>query len=183
MEFKKFEIEGPVLIIPKVFEDERGFFFENYNQRIFKENGIDIEWVQDNHSRSIGKIIRGMHFQLPPYTQDKLVRVVKGKVLDVIVDIRRNSPTYKKWIAVELSEENKHMFFVPKGFAHGFATLTEVVDFEYKVSNFYNKESDRGIAWNDPELRIEWPYTDAILSAKDQIQPSLKEVEAKGEVF
>jgi dTDP-4-dehydrorhamnose 3,5-epimerase len=183
MEFKRFEIEGPVLIIPRVFEDERGFFLESYNEKVFKENGIDVPWVQDNHSKSIGKVLRGMHFQLPPHTQDKLVRVIKGKVLDVIIDLRKDSPTFKKWVSVELSEENKHLFFVPKGFAHGFITLTDEVEFQYKVSSLYNKESDRGLAWNDPEIGIEWPYTDPILSPKDQVQPTLQELIERGEVF
>lgn len=184
MEFKRFDIAGPVLVIPRVFEDERGFFMEAYNQKVFAENGIDIQWVQDNHSRSVGKVLRGMHFQLPPHSQDKLVRVIKGKVLDVIIDLRQSSPTFKQWMAVELSEENKNIFFVPKGFAHGFLTLTDEVEFEYKVSNFYNKESDRGIAWNDSEIGIQWPdTTDVILSAKDQVQPTLQELIERGEVF
>ncbi len=183
MEFQRFEIEGPVLIVPKVFGDERGFFLESYSQKVFAENGIDIAWVQDNHSRSVGKIFRGMHFQLPPHAQDKLVRVTKGKVLDVIVDLRKDSATFKKTMSVELSAENKHIFYIPKGFAHGFITLSDDTEFEYKVSAFYNKESDRGLAWDDAEIGIEWPYLDAVLSAKDQAQPTFKELMERGELF
>jgi dTDP-4-dehydrorhamnose 3,5-epimerase len=183
MEFKRFEIEGPVLVIPRVFEDERGFFLESYSKREFLENGIDVNWVQDNHSKSLGKVLRGMHFQLPPHTQAKLVRVVKGSVLDVIVDLRKDSPTFKKWMSVELSAENKNIFYVPKGFAHGFITLSDDTEFEYKVDAFYNKESDRGMAWDDAEVGIEWPYTGATLSAKDQAQPSLNDLIERGEVF
>lgn len=177
MTFKQLSLNGLYLIEPQVFADDRGFFMETYNKKIFAENGIDVDFVQDNHSRSSLGVLRGLHFQKPPFAQDKLVRVTSGEVLDIAVDIRSNSPTFGKWEATHLSAENKNMFFVPKGFAHGFYILSETVDFEYKVSNFYSKESEGGIVWNDPDLNISWfASSEPILSEKDQILPKFSEI-------
>ncbi|MBN1331455.1 dTDP-4-dehydrorhamnose 3,5-epimerase [Candidatus Dojkabacteria bacterium] len=179
MQFEKFGIEGLVLIKPAVFEDARGFFLETYSKKRFKEEGgIDSEFVQDNHSRSSKGVLRGLHFQSPPFAQDKLLRVVSGEVLDVAVDIRKNSPTYGKWHSVVLSEKNKNIFFVPQGFAHGFLVLSETCDFEYKVSNYYSKESEGGVMWNDPDLAVEWGINDPIVSEKDSQNLSFKEFDS-----
>ncbi|MDR2511246.1 MAG: dTDP-4-dehydrorhamnose 3,5-epimerase [Bacteroidales bacterium] len=164
-----FEIEGLKLIEPDVFEDERGYFFELYSQQKLKELGIGDIFVQDNESKSVKGVLRGLHFQKEPYAQAKLVRVVKGKVRDVAVDIRKNSPTYGKYVIVELSEENKKMFFIPEGFAHGFVVLEDDTIFQYKCSNFYNKASEGSILWNDKTLNINWHIDfEPIISEKDQ---------------
>ncbi|MCA9382770.1 dTDP-4-dehydrorhamnose 3,5-epimerase [Candidatus Dojkabacteria bacterium] len=176
MTFTKLAIDGLVVIEPKVFGDSRGFFMESYNKKLFQENGIDIDFVQDNHSRSAKDVLRGLHFQLPPFAQDKLVRVIKGEVLDVAVDIRKDSPSYGKWESVKLSEENKKMFLVPKGFAHGFLVLSESADFEYKVSNYYSPEHDRGLRWNDTDINVEWGISNPQLSEKDANQPFFKDL-------
>lgn len=178
MNIVKTEIEGPLIIEPRVFGDERGYFFESFNSRDFAaQTGLDINFVQDNESRSCRGVVRGLHFQNPPYTQSKLVRVVVGSVLDVVVDIRRNSPTYGKHVAVELTAENHRQFFVPKGFAHGFAVLSDVAVFQYKCDDFYHPESESAIAWNDPALGIDWrlPMDEVILSAKDRQHPMLNQ--------
>jgi len=174
MNFIRSQIEGIVTIEPQVFEDDRGFFMETYSKKIFADNGINVEFVQDNHSHSSQSVLRGLHFQKPPFAQDKLIRVTQGEVIDIAVDIRPTSPTFGKWEAVRLSAENKKMFFIPKGFAHGFYVISENVDFLYKCSNFYNKESESGLLWNDSELNISW-FTDGnpILSLKDQAWPTL----------
>lgn len=177
MNFIKTKINGLVIIEPKIFGDQRGFFFESYSQKEFADNGINIAFVQDNQSRSTKHVLRGLHLQLPPHEQDKLIRVIRGEVFDVAVDARPNSPTFGQWESIVLSEENKKMFFIPKGFLHGFVALSDVVDFEYKVSNFYSKESELGVAWNDPDLNISWPVTSPILSDKDKVNKFLKEVE------
>jgi len=177
MEVKKTGIEGVLIIEPKVFGDERGYFFESFNAKEFKEKtGIDVNFVQDNESKSRYGVLRGMHFQLPPYTQSKLVRVVKGKVLDVVVDIRKGSPTYGKYEMCDLTEENHRQFFVPKGMAHGFAVLSDEAIFQYKCDDFYHPESEGAIAWNDPDIAIKWPIpaTNVILSEKDKHHPYLK---------
>ncbi|MDD3487152.1 MAG: dTDP-4-dehydrorhamnose 3,5-epimerase [Candidatus Moranbacteria bacterium] len=169
MEFKETSLEGAYLIVPQVFRDERGFFLETYSEKKFAEAGVDARFVQDNHSLSVQKgVLRGLHFQLPPNAQAKLVRVTHGKVLDVIVDLRKNSPTFGKWESFELSDKNAQMLFVPRGFAHAFLTLEENTEFMYKVDNFYAPESDSGLAWNDPDLGIDWPIKNPILSEKDQ---------------
>ena len=165
-------IEGLWIIEPKVFGDERGFFMEFYNEREFKEAGIDVRFVQDNHSRSIKGVLRGLHFQ-KEHPQGKLVRVVRGAVYDVAVDLRPKSRTFGKWFATILSEENHRMMYIPEGFAHGFLALTDVVDFLYKVTDFYHPEDEGGIIWNDPDLGIEWPFEeygikDPIISEKDR---------------
>jgi len=170
------KIDGIVTVEPQVFEDDRGFFMETYSKKVFAENGIDIEFVQDNHSRSSQGVLRGLHFQKPPFAQAKLIRVTQGEVVDVAVDIRPNSPTFGQWETAHLSAANKKMFFIPAGFAHGFHVISETVDFQYKCSNYYNKESEGGLLWNDPELNISW-FTQGqpILSAKDQAWPTLSQ--------
>ncbi|MBI5038100.1 MAG: dTDP-4-dehydrorhamnose 3,5-epimerase [Candidatus Kerfeldbacteria bacterium] len=168
MEFKPTKFKDAWLIIPKVFQDERGFFLETFFQSTFVRHGITRAFVQDNHSfsKSAG-ILRGLHFQLPPFTQAKLVRVTAGKVFDVIVDLRKDSETFCQWESFELSAENFNMLYIPRGFAHGFLTLEPHTEFLYKVDNPYAPEYDSGIIWNDPTLHIDWPMSDAILSDKD----------------
>ncbi len=168
MEFQETSLKGAYLIKPKVFRDERGFFLETYSEKVFAVQGIDAKFVQDNHSFSAKKgVLRGLHFQLPPNAQAKLVRVTRGKVYDVIVDLRKNSPTFGKWEGFELSSENFQMLFIPRGFAHAFLTLEDNTEFMYKVDSFYAPESDSGIIWNDPDLNIDWPIKEPILSEKD----------------
>lgn len=168
MEFQETSLKGAYIIKPKVFQDERGFFLESYSKKVFAEHGIDAEFVQDNHSLSVKKgVLRGLHFQLPPNEQAKLVRVTRGKVYDVVVDIRKNSPTYGKWEGFEISAETFEMLFIPRGFAHAFLTLEDNTEFMYKVDNFYAPGSDSGIIWNDPDLNIDWPIKDPTLSEKD----------------
>ena len=157
MEVIKTAIDGVLIIEPKVFGDKRGYFFESYNASDFRDQtGIDVHFVQDNESRSSRGVVRGLHFQLPPYTQAKLVRVGEGRVLDVAVDIRRNSPTYGHHVAVEISAENKRQFFLPKGMAHGLAVLSETAIFQYKCDEYYHPEAEGAIAWDDPTLAIDW---------------------------
>ena len=181
MEVIKTEIEGVLIIEPKVFGDDRGYFFESFNAKEFAEKtGMDINFVQDNESKSRYGVLRGLHFQLPPYTQSKLVRCVKGKVLDVAVDIRKGSPTYGKYAMCELTEENHRQFFVPKGMAHGFVVLSEEAVFQYKCDEFYHPEAEGAIAWNDPEIGIEWPVKveEVLLSEKDKHHPCLKDFDS-----
>ena len=170
MEVIKTEIEGVVIIEPRIFNDERGYFYESFSQREFEEKVCRTTFVQDNQSKSSYGVLRGLHFQKPPYSQSKLVRCIKGAVLDVAVDIRKGSPTFGKHVAVELSEENHRQLFIPRGFAHGFAVLTAEAVFQYKCDNFYNKESEGAIAWNDPQLAIDWriPADKVLLSEKDR---------------
>ena len=177
MEVIKTDIEGVVIIEPKVFDDARGYFFESFSQREFEEKVRKINFVQDNESMSSYGVMRGLHFQKPPFTQSKLVRCVKGCVLDVAVDIRKGSPTYGKHVAVELSEENHRQFFVPRGFAHGFAVLSAESVFQYKCDNFDAPESEGALAWDDPDLGIDWriPAAKVILSEKDRHHPCLKD--------
>ena len=170
-------IPDVMLIEPRVFGDPRGFFFESFNQQAFNEaTGTSHQFVQDNHSRSSRGVLRGLHYQLPPHAQGKLVRVVRGRVWDVAVDIRRNAPTFGQWVGEELSEDNHRQLWIPPGFAHGFCVLSEVADFLYKTTDYYNPALERGIAWDDAQLAIEWPEVDAgwQLSSKDQALPSLK---------
>ena len=175
-------IEGLFVIEPTVFKDERGYFMETYNQNDFKEAGLDMVFVQDNQSMSVKGVLRGLHFQKGRYSQSKLVRVVRGRVLDVAVDIRRGSPTFGRHVAVELTEDNKRQFFIPRGFAHGFAVLSDEATFQYKCDNPYSPESEGAIAWNDPSLGIDWRLApeDVILSPKDSAHPLLSEA---GELF
>jgi dTDP-4-dehydrorhamnose 3,5-epimerase len=176
MIFHELSLSGLTLIEPVVFEDERGFFLERYNQNIFRSHGITVEFVQDNHSRSAKHVLRGLHFQTSPFAQDKLVWVTRGTVFDVVVDLRKQSATFGKWEGVRLSENNRSMLFIPKGFAHGFVVLSERADFSYKVSSVYSADHDCGLVWNDPDIGIEWPVDSPILSGKDQQLPSLRQL-------
>lgn len=177
MEVIKTEIEGVVIIEPRLFKDERGYFFESFSERDFNAQVREIHFVQDNESKSCYGVLRGLHFQKPPYAQSKLVRVIRGAVLDVAVDIRKGSPTFGKHVAVELTEDNHRQFFIPRGFAHGFSVLTPEVIFQYKCDNFYAPQSEGAIAWNDPDLHIDWhiPADKVILSEKDRHHPLLKD--------
>ena len=167
MKFLETEFRGLFIIEPKIFEDERGYFFESWSRKIFENNCIDIDFVQDNQSLSVRNVLRGLHFQAPPYAQGKLVRVIKGSVLDIVVDIRKGSPTFGKHFKIELSEKNKIQFYIPPGFAHGFLTLEDQTIFSYKCTDYYNKESEGTILWNDPELMIDWRTSNPIVSDKD----------------
>ena len=188
MEVIKTDIEGALIIEPRVFNDARGYFFESFSQKEFDQKvapilGYSVNFVQDNESLSSYGVMRGLHFQRPPYSQAKIVRCVRGKVLDVAVDIRKGSPTYGKHVAVELSEENHRQFFIPKGFAHGFVVLSEKALFQYKCDEFYHPEADGGISILDGSLGIDWkiPFTDAILSEKDTRHPKLAELTPEGQ--
>lgn len=172
MKFIKTEIEGVVILEPAVFGDHRGFFMESWSKRAMEEAGLHYDFVQDNHSSSTVKgTLRGIHFQKGEKAQAKLVRCVRGAVLDVAVDLRPGSPTYKKWVAVELSEENKRQLLIPRGFGHGFVTLTDEVEFLYKADNYYAPEAEGGIRWNDPEIGVQWGVENPILSQKDAVAP------------
>ena len=175
MEIIKTSIEGLLIIKPDVFKDERGYFFESYNKERFAKEELVMNFVQDNESKSSKGVLRGLHFQKPPYAQGKLVRVVKGSVMDVAVDLRKNSPTYGKWESRILNEDNKEMFWIPEGFAHGFLTLEDNTVFTYKCTNIYNKESECSILWNDPDINIDWNIENPILSEKDKISPLFKD--------
>ncbi len=179
MKVIKTEIEGVVIIEPRIFEDERGYFFESFSQREFDEAVMPIRFVQDNESRSRYGVIRGLHFQRPPFSQSKLVRCVRGAVLDVAVDLRSGSPTYGKHVAVELSAENHRQLFIPRGFAHGYSVLSDEALFQYKCDNFYTASSEGGIQLHDKRLAIDWriPAEQAILSAKDKGYPLLQDFE------
>lgn len=176
MKFTEAEIPGVYIVEPAVFGDHRGFFMESWSKQAFEEAGLRYDFVQDNHSSSTVKgTLRGIHFQRGEKAQAKLVRCTRGAVLDVAVDLRPSSPTYKKWIAVELSAENKKQLLIPRGFGHGFVTLTDNVEFLYKADNYYAPEADGGIRWNDPELAVEWGVDVPILSEKDGKSPFLKD--------
>ena len=184
MKFKKIEtgVKDLFIIEPQIFEDTRGFFLESYNYNTFKEIGIENIFVQDNHSKSLKGVLRGLHFQKEKYSQAKLVRVLKGSVLDIAVDLRKDSETFGKYIAVELNEKNKKMFFIPRNFAHGFLTLEDNTEFFYKCDNFYNPQSEGGIIWNDRDLDIDWNFkrynlneNELIVSEKDKKNISFKE--------
>ena len=180
MEVKKTDIEGVVILEPRLFEDERGYFFEAFSEREFAEKVRECHFVQENEAYSTYGVVRGLHFQRPPHAQSKLVRVVKGRVLDVVVDIRKGSPTFGKHIAVELSAENHRQLFIPRGFAHGYSVLSEEALLEYKCDNYYAPASEGAIVWNDPALGIDWqiPTESVILSDKDLKNPALAECEA-----
>ena len=174
MNFIPTKLDGVYIIEPRVFGDHRGFFMESWSKRAFEEAGLFYDFVQDNHSYSSVKgTLRGIHFQRGEYSQAKLVRCVRGAVLDVAVDLRKGSPTYKQWTGTELSAENKRMLFIPRGFGHGFVTLTDDVEFCYKVDNLYSKECDRGIRFNDPAIGVDWGVTEPVLSQKDTTSPML----------
>lgn len=173
------EIPDVLIFEPKVFGDSRGFFFESFNKKIFDEAvNRNVEFVQDNHSLSAKGVLRGLHYQIEPFAQGKLVRCIEGEVFDVAVDIRDGSPTYGKWVGVVLSADNHRQLWIPEGFAHGFLTLSEQAQFVYKTTNYYHPQSDRGIIWNDPDINIQWPSIDVPvnLSEKDKVQPSLKNI-------
>ena len=178
MNIIKTEIPGVLILEPKVFGDARGHFFESWNQTAFEAAGITNEWIQDNESKSCFGVIRGLHYQAAPYTQAKIVRAVVGAVLDVVVDIRKDSPTYGKHVAVELSSENKRMMYIPRGFAHGFAVLSDEAIFVYKCDNIYMQSSERGIMFNDPGLAIDWriPPEKMVLSEKDKRHPAFADI-------
>jgi len=176
MPFNNCDIEGLVIVEPQIFEDSRGYFFESYNQQLFQQNGIPAHFVQDNQSRSGYGVIRGLHYQMNPHAQAKLVRVLEGTILDVAVDIRRSSPTYGQHFSIELSAENKKQLYIPEGFAHGFSVLSETAVVMYKCNAFYNKASEGGIRYNDPELAIDWKVdlNKAVVSDKDLQLPDFK---------
>lgn len=183
MAVTKTSIEGVMIIEPQIFSDERGYFFESYNEeRFLEDTGLATHFVQDNESRSRYGVLRGLHFQRPPYAQAKLVRVVSGRVLDIAVDIRSGSPTYGKYVAVELSDDNHRQLFLPRGMAHGFVVLSDEAIFQYKCDNRYHRDSEGAIAWNDPSIAIDWGIADGdiILSDKDKNNPTLAQI---GEVF
>lgn len=174
MKTEKTELEEVFVVIPEVFEDERGYFMESFSQRKLKEVGITDQFVQDNHIQSVKKgVIRGIHYQNHPHAQAKLLRCTCGAVMDYAVDLRKNSPTYKKWVCVELTAENKKQIYIPQGFGHAVISLSEISEIQYKVNNFFDKESDGTIAYNDPELQIKWPFDAVILSEKDKNAPLL----------
>ncbi len=176
-EFERQSIEDVILVKPKVFGDNRGFFMESYKKSDFIANGIDVEFNQDNHSKSTKGVLRGLHYQAKPYGQAKLVRCSKGRIYDVTVDIRPNSKTFGKYVKVELSEDNKHMLFIPEGFAHGFVALTDEVELLYKASGEYAPLADRGVLWCDKDINIDWEIDfEPILSDKDKVQPKLCEI-------
>ena len=176
MQIKKRKLEGVYEVMLSPFVDDRGFFMRTFDTEVFAHAGLERPWVQENHSRSQRKgILRGLHFQFPPFTETKLVRCIRGAVLDVFVDLRENSPTFGHWDSIELSEENKTMIFIPRGFAHGYCTLTDESDVLYKVDNFYNPKLEGGLIWNDPDIAITWPTSTPILSGKDENNPTLSE--------
>lgn len=174
-EFEKQQIDDVILVKPKVFGDNRGFFMESYKKSEFFENGINVEFVQDNHSKSCAKVLRGLHYQAKPYGQAKLVRCSKGRIYDVAVDLRTSSKTFGKYVKVELSEENKYMLFIPDGFAHGFVVLSQEAELLYKTSGEYVASADRGLLWSDKDINIDWEIDfEPILSEKDKVQQTLK---------
>jgi len=172
--FKKLKITDVILVEPRIFPDDRGFFMESYKQSEFIKNEINTKFIQDNYSHSSKGVLRGLHYQKDPKAQAKLVMVIKGEIFDAVVDLRKNSPTYGKWIGEILSEQNHRLLYVPEGFAHGFCVLSDEVDVIYKVNNEYSPENDRGILWSDPEVGINWPIENPIISEKDTKQPLLK---------
>jgi dTDP-4-dehydrorhamnose 3,5-epimerase len=178
MPFIKTEFPGLLVFEPKVFEDNRGYFFESYNQKLFSDAGVQINFVQDNQAKSSFGVVRGLHFQLEPHAQTKLIRVLSGEIIDAVVDVRENSPTYGKAYTILLSAENKKQLLVPKGFAHGYSVISETAEVFYKCDEFYHKESEGGIAWNDPSLQIDWqvPADKIIVSDKDKVYPLLENV-------
>jgi dTDP-4-dehydrorhamnose 3,5-epimerase len=175
----KTELEGLLIIEPKVYEDERGYFYESFNENKYIEAGLDYKWVQDNQSKSSYGVVRGLHYQLEPYAQTKLVRVLQGRIIDIAVDIRKGSPSFGKWMKLELTEENKRQLLVPKGFAHGFAVISEIAVVLYKCDGFYNPQVERGIIYNDDTLDIDWGLNpdSIIVSDKDKLLPELNNAE------
>ncbi|HII07508.1 MAG TPA: dTDP-4-dehydrorhamnose 3,5-epimerase [Methanotrichaceae archaeon] len=182
-EFKRLEIPEAILIKPKVYEDDRGFFLETYKKQDMENIGIKTEFVQDNHSRSERGVLRGLHFQKEPYSQAKIVRCVRGKIYDVAVDLRKNSPTFSRYLGLVLSEQNKHQLFVPRGCAHGFLVLSDVAEVVYKVDNVYAPEYEEGLIWSDPEVDVSWPLNDLIISKRDRFWPTLKDLAREDNLF
>lgn len=176
MKVSECKLAGVKIITPRVFEDNRGFFLESYNRSKYSECGMDQDFVQDNHSKSVKNTLRGLHYQVNP-GQDKIVRVIAGEVFDVVVDIRRDSSTYGQWEGFVLSAGNKVQIYVPKGFAHGFCVLSDEAEFVYKCSEYWSPKDERGIIWNDPDINVRWPVSDPVLSAKDLQNLPLKELE------
>lgn len=176
MQIEPTSIPDVILVKPDVFRDERGYFMESFHVEKFAQHGIETKFVQDNESLSQKGVLRGLHFQRPPWAQGKLVRVIRGAVLDIAVDLRTNSPTFGKWVSMELSGENKWLCWIPAGFAHGFVTLEDNTIFSYKCTNFYNKASEGSVRWNDPKIGIDWKIDNPILSEKDAIAPFLSEI-------
>ncbi|WP_043006831.1 dTDP-4-dehydrorhamnose 3,5-epimerase [Comamonas testosteroni] len=180
MKVTELKLSGLMLIEPRLFLDDRGFFFESFSQREFEaETGSQVDFVQDNHSRSLRGVLRGLHYQMPSSSQGKLVRVVRGSVWDVAVDIRKSSKTFGQWVGQLLTEENHLQMWIPPGFAHGFVTLSDSAEYLYKTTGYYDRSAERGIAWNDPDIGIEWPQLDIefSLSEKDRNQPAFKQAE------
>ena len=177
MQIHKTEFEGLLVIEPEVYTDKRGYFMESYNHKLWHK-ALHTEFVQDNESRSVKGVLRGLHFQKPPYAQDKLVRVIRGSVLDVVVDLRKNTPTYGKHFMIELSENNKKQLFIPKGFAHGFLCLEDITIFSYKCSQYYHAASEGSLLWNDPDLGIDWRIEVPIVSEKDKNAPPFKDFDS-----
>ncbi len=182
-EFERLKIKDVILIKPKIFMDERGFFMETYKREDFEKAGIRGEFLQDNHSRSRKGVLRGLHFQLEPYAQAKIVRCVRGEIYDVAVDLRKGSLTFGKYVGMILSEENGYELYIPRGFAHGFVVLSDVADVVYKVDNKYSPEHECGLIWNDKDVGIDWPFSSPILSSKDRSWPTLKELIESGKTF
>ncbi len=175
--FKRLSIPEVILVEPKVFPDERGFFLESFKESTFQENGITTKFVQDNYSHSIKGVLRGLHYQKNPKAQAKLVTAIRGEIFDVAVDIRKNSPTYGKWVGEILSDQNHKSLYVPEGFAHGFLCLSDEADVVYKVNEEYSAENDRGMLWNDPVVGVKWPIENPIISEKDKQQPLLEKAD------
>jgi dTDP-4-dehydrorhamnose 3,5-epimerase len=182
-EFERLAIPEVILIKPKVFEDERGFFMETYKKDEFAKAGITGEFIQDNHSKSTYSVLRGLHYQLEPYAQAKLVRCIQGEIFDVAVDLRKNESTFGQYVTVTLSEKNKYQLYIPRYCAHGFLVLSETADVMYKADNVYAPDYERGLLWNDPEVNIRWPNKEPVLSSKDQQLPTLKELIEKDDIF
>jgi dTDP-4-dehydrorhamnose 3,5-epimerase len=176
--FEKTSLNGLVLVKPKVFQDDRGFFLESFSKKDFASAGIKMDVIQINHSRSVNGVLRGLHFQRSPYEQAKLVRCTKGKILDVAVDIRPTSTNFRKYYSISLTDSNKFMLYVPRGFAHGFIVMSDVAEFEYVVDNIYAPDYESGVIWNDPDLAIEWTVEKPVLSEKDKNLPSLRSLKA-----
>jgi dTDP-4-dehydrorhamnose 3,5-epimerase len=179
MEVIKTQFEGLLIFQPKIFRDERGYFFEYFRKDVFKDYNVNLDFVQSNESQSNKNVLRGLHFQNPPFEQGKLIRVVKGAVLDVSLDIRKSSPNYGQWFAYELNEVNKTILWIPPGFAHGFLTLADNTIFQYECTNYYHKDSEGSLRWNDPTINIDWKIGDPIISDKDKFAPLFKDFVTK----
>ncbi len=182
-EFRRLEIPDALLIKPKVFEDDRGFFLETYRKDDMEKAGVDAEFVQDNHSRSLRGVLRGLHFQKEPYAQAKIVRCTRGTIYDVLVDLRRRSPSFSRYLGIVLSEESRDMIYVPRGCAHGFLVLSDLAEVVYKVDNVYAPECEGGLVWNDPEVSVSWPLQDPVISERDRLWPTLEGLSREGDLF